>query len=205
MENNNELTAERSLEIIKRQIEQSRKDTEKNSGTALIVWGGMVFVTALIVWYMWSTTGSGVWGFLWFAMAFIGWMLMIWQDKKNKKRHTPKTIITQMMGNIWFAFGIFASAFPIMMFLVAPLLFGHFAMGYGITSIITLLLGMSTTITGLLLKNGWITAGGIVGGLLGAASAMLIQGPDEMLVMAGVSLISLVIPGIMINWRTKHV
>jgi len=55
------------------------------------------------------------------------------------------------------------------------------------------------------LKNGWITAGGIVGGLAGAASAMLIQGPDEMLVMAGVSLVSLIIPGIMINWRTKNV
>jgi len=205
MENNNELTAERSLEIIKRQIEQSRKDTEKNSGTSLIIWGAMVFVTALIVWYLWSSTGNGAWGFLWFAMALIGWMLMIWQDKKNKRSHMPKTIITQMMGNIWFAFGIFASSFPILMFVVAPLLFGKFAMGYGITSIITLLLGMSTTITGLLLKNGWITAGGIVGGLAGAASAMLIQGPDEMLVMAGVSLVSLIIPGIMINWRTKNV
>ena len=205
MENNNELTAERSLEIIKRQIEQSRKDTEKNSGTSLIVWGTMVFITALLVWYLWSTTGQGAWGFLWFAMAFIGWMLMIWQGKKEKRTHLPKTIITQMMSNVWLAFGIFASSFPILMFVVAPLLFGKFALGYGITSIIVLLLGMSTTITGLLLKNGWITAGGIVGGLAGAASAMLIQGPDEMLVMAGVSLISLVIPGIMINWRTKHV
>ena len=90
MENNNELTAERSLEIIKRQIEQSRKDTEKNSGTSLIVWGSMVFITALIVWYLWSTTGKGVWGFLWFAMAFIGWMLMIWQGKKEKRSHLPK-------------------------------------------------------------------------------------------------------------------
>ena len=205
MENNNELTAERSLEIIKRQIEQSRKDTEENMGTSLIIWGGMVFVTSLIVWYLWDLTGNGAWGFLWFAMAFIGWMLMIWQDKKNKHKHTPKTIITQMMSNIWFAFGIFASTFPILMFVVAPLLFGKFAMGYGITSIITLLLGMSTTITGLLVKNGWITAGGIIGGLAGAASAMLIQGHDEMLVMAGVSLVSLVIPGIIINWRTKHV
>lgn len=205
MENNNELTAERSLEIIKRQIEQSRKDTLKNAGIPLIIWGAMVVVTALIVWYMWSTTGSGMWGFLWFAMGFIGWMLMIWQGKKEKKTHIPKTIITQMMSNIWFAFGIFASAFPVLMFLVAPLLFGKFALGFGITSIIILLLGLCTTITGMLLKNGWITAGGIIGGLAGAASAILLQGPNEMLVMAGVSLISLVIPGIMINRRKNYV
>ena len=64
---------------------------------------------------------------------------------------------------------------------------------------------MGTTITGLVLKNGWITAGGILGGLLGASLALFLKGYDEMLVMAGVSMVSLVIPGIMIQWRTKHV
>jgi hypothetical protein len=205
MENNKELTAERSLEIIKRQIEQSRKELEKNAGIPFITWGALVFVTALIVWYLWKTTNNGNWGLLWFAMAIVGWGLMIWQDKKEKKSVVPRTIITQIMGHVWCSFGIFASGFPVLMFVVAPLLFGQYVLGYGITSIIVLLLGMGTTITGLVLKNGWITAGGIIGGLLGASLALFIKGYDEMLVMAGVSLVSLVIPGIMIQWRTKHV
>ncbi len=205
MENNNELTAERSLEIIKRQIEQSRKELEKNAGIPFITWGVLVFVTALIVWYLWKTTNNGNWGLLWFAMAIIGWGLMIWQDKKEKKSVVPRTIITQIMGHVWFSFGIFASGFPVLMFVVAPLLFSQYVLGYGITSIIVLLLGMGTTITGLVLKNGWITAGGILGGLLGASLALFLKGYDEMLVMAGVSMVSLVIPGIMIQWRTKHV
>ena len=117
----------------------------------------------------------------------------------------PRTIITKMMSHIWFSFGIFASIFPVLMFVVAPLIFGKFALGYGITSIIILLLGLCTTITGLLLKSKWIVAGGIVGGLFGAAAAILLSGSSEMLVMAAIGLISMVIPGIMINRRTSHV
>ena len=48
----NELTAEISLEIIKRQIEQSRKELEKNAGMPFITWGVLVFVTTLSVQYL---------------------------------------------------------------------------------------------------------------------------------------------------------
>ena len=205
MENNNELTVERSLEIIKRQIEQSRKELEKNAGMPFITWGIMVIVTALIVWYMWSSTGNSNWCFLWFLMAIVGWGIMVWQGEKEQSHNVPRTIITKMMSHIWFSFGIFASIFPVLMFVVAPLIFGKFALGYGITSIIILLLGLCTTITGLLLKSKWIVAGGIVGGLFGAAAAILLSGSSEMLVMAAIGLISMVIPGIMINRRTSHV
>ena len=205
MENNNELTVERSLEIIKRQIEQSRKELEKNAGMPFITWGIMVIVTALIVWYMWSSTDNSNWCFLWFLMAIVGWGIMIWKGKKEQSHNVPRTIITKMMSHIWFSFGIFASIFPVLMFVVAPLIFGKFALGNGITSIIILLLGLCTTITGLLLKSKWIVAGGIVGGLFGAAAAILLSGSSEMLVMAAIGLISMVIPGIMINRRTSHV
>ena len=73
METNNELTAERSLEIIKKQIELSRMSTEKNAGLPMIMWGSLVCITALIVWYLWNTTGNAAWNFLWFIMAAVGW------------------------------------------------------------------------------------------------------------------------------------
>ena len=57
METNNEMTVERSLEIISRHIEQSRKDITKNAGLPMILWGVMTIVTGCIVGYMWKTTG----------------------------------------------------------------------------------------------------------------------------------------------------
>ena len=39
METTNEMTAERSLEIISRTIEQSRRSMEKNAGMPMVIWG----------------------------------------------------------------------------------------------------------------------------------------------------------------------
>lgn len=203
METTNELTAERSLEIIRKQIELSRKDTEKNAGTPMIWWGAWVTVTALIVGHLWLTTGSSVWNMLWFAMAIIGWGGMFWMDRKEKKSKLPRTIISKAIGYVWYAFGIFASALPILMYVVAPLLFNTRVAGVNYTPIIILMLGLSTTITGLILHNRWITGSSIVGGLAGTALAYVFMGPYEMLVLAGVTLITLVFPGIMINLQKK--
>ena len=201
METNNELTAERSLEIIKKQIELSRMSTEKNAGLPMIMWGSLVCITALIVWYLWNTTGNAAWNFLWFIMAAVGWGCTIYMNKKEKNSKAPITLISNVMNKTWLSFGIFASILPIFIFVVAPMLFDKFLIGYSYTSLVILLLGVATTITGLILKNGWITAGGIIGGIAGFILAVLLAGPFEMLVMAGVGIITLLIPGIMVNRR----
>ena len=201
METNNELTAERSLEIISRHIEQSRKDTTKNAGMPMILWGGLVIVTGLAVGYLWKETGTPNWNFLWFAMAIIGWAITIWASKKEKQQRLPVTFMSQVMGSLWLSFGIFASALAILLYVVSPFIFNSWIVNISYTPIIILILGVCTTATGLILKQGWITAGGIVGGLAGAALAYGLHGPYEAFVMAGVALVTLLIPGIMINRR----
>ncbi len=201
MENNTEMTAERSLEIIKKQIELSRISTEKNAGLPMIIWGLLVCITSLLVGHLWNTTGNAAWNFLWFIMALIGWGWTIWINKKEKQSHVPLTLLSNVMNNIWFSFGIFASVLPIIMFVIAPLCFGSFVLDCSYTALVILLLGVATTITGLILKNGWITTGGIVGGVAGFILALLFPGPYEMLVMAGVGVITLLVPGIIINRR----
>ena len=126
METNNELTAERSLEIIKKQIELSRMSTEKNAGLPMIIWGSLVCITALIVWYLWGTTGNAVWNFLWFIMAAVGWGCTIYMNKKEKNSNIPITLISNVMNKTWLSFGIFASILPIFIYVVAPLLFDNF-------------------------------------------------------------------------------
>lgn len=201
METMNELTAERSLEIIKKQIELSRMSTEKNAGIPMIMWGSLVCITALIVWYLWGTTGNAAWNCLWFIMAFIGWGCTIWMNKKEKKSGVPNTLISTMMNKIWLSFGIFASILPIFIYVLAPLFLGKLGIGCSYTPLVILLLGIATTITGLILKNNWITTGGIIGGLAGFVLAIQYVGPNEMLVMAFVGIITLLIPGIMVNRR----
>lgn len=200
MENLNEMTAERSLEIIKKYIDQSRKDTTKNAGMPMVIWGCLCMVTALIVGHLWNTSGNAAWNNLWFAMALIGWGITIWMGRKEKAERQPKTFIDKVMSHLWLSFGIFASVLPILMYVVMPL-FGLPYFGVSYTPLVILLVGLCVTATGLILHNGWIVAGGIISGLPGAILASWLHGPAEMLVMAGVALVALIIPGILINWR----
>ena len=203
MENTNEMTVERSLEIIKKYIDQSRKDTTKNAGLPMIIWGGLCLVTGLIVWYLWNTSGNAAWNNLWFAMALIGWGITVWMSHREKVERQPQTFISMVMGHIWLSFGIFASVLPILMYVLMPLVgIPYFGVSY--TPLIILLLGLCATATGFILHHGWIVAGGIIGGLLGAVLADWLHGPTESLVMAGVALVALIIPGILINWRKDY-
>ena len=122
-------------------------------------------------------------------------------NKKEKNSNIPITLISNVMNKTWLSFGIFASILPIFIYVVAPLLFDNFLIGYSYTPLVILLLGIATTITGLILKNGWITMGGIIGGIVGFVLAVFYAGPFEMFVMAGVGVITLLIPGIMVNRR----
>ena len=203
MENTNEMTAERSLEIIKKYMEQSRKNTTKNAGLPMIIWGGLCLVTALIVWHLWNTSGNAAWNNLWLVMALIGWGITVWMGHKEKIERQPQTFISKVMGHIWLSFGIFASVLPILMYVLMPLVgIPYFGVSY--TPLIILLLGLCATATGLILHHGWIVAGGIIGGLLGAIFADWLHGPTESLVMAGVAVVTLIIPGILINWRKDY-
>ena len=69
MEEQNKLTAERSLEIIKESIEQSRRDITRGSWKSMLVWGILVAVIALVVGHLWEHTSlgsgaAGLWGIL---------------------------------------------------------------------------------------------------------------------------------------------
>ena len=89
------------------------------------------------------------------------------------------------------------------MYVLMPLVgIPYFGVSY--TPLIILLLGLCATATGFILHHGWIVAGGIIGGLLGAVLADWLHGPIESLVMAGVALVALIIPGILINWRKDY-
>jgi len=72
MEQKENLTAERSLEIITEQIERSRRTMVENLSIALISWGICVFVFALLIAYLWEHHGGPAWNVLWAVMWIVG-------------------------------------------------------------------------------------------------------------------------------------
>ncbi len=203
------LTPEESLAIISKNMEQSRKDMLKNGDTPMLLWGGLVFVFSLAIYFLWVRTYNPAWNYLWFAMTIIGYIAYAFLPKSKGPK--IESVISVTLEKVWLAFGILAVATPsitltifrIIKELIPSSIFSG-VIFFPVTLITIALLGLATSITGFILKNGWITAAGIICGTVGAAFAIALNGPEQTLLLTGISVISLIIPGIILNIQSKR-
>lgn len=189
----NELTPEKSLQIINEAIDKSRKDFEKNAGTPMIFWGVIVLLFSLAVWMLLILTGKLEWNFLWFGIPVIGWPLypMI---VKGKCKSGGKSFISRSIGQIWLAYGIFATVLAGVFAFIAPHLTGYLTVA---------LLGYAAVMTGFALKNNYITAGGFITGLGCTVALFFFEKEFSPLCVAVASILNLIVPGIMMNRRVN--
>ncbi len=203
------MTPEQSLEIIKKSIEQSRKDMVKLAGSPMLLWGGLVFIFSLLIYFLWNKSNNPSWNFLWFVMTAVG--SIAGNYLPGNKSPKVESFVSVVLGKVWLSFGIFAISASTLCILCQKLILLCFpelaspeTFNFPITLIITALLGMASTATGFILKNGWISAAGIICGIVGTAFAMVLRGPAESLLLTSISVIALIIPGFMVNAQTKR-
>lgn len=201
MEENKELTAERSLEIIGRSIEQSRREMERNAGWPLILWGSLVVVTALVVGHLWEHCGGPVWNLLWFAMTAVGFAMQRWLD--GRRGTAPRSFVGKVICWLWLTFAVFAIGMAVLSCLVGCLGIGAPLSYVPLTCIIILLMGFSSTVMGLLIKSGIITGFAVGSCLVGAIYCLMYSGAYEMVMLAIVALLVLVVPGLLIHLKSK--
>ena len=175
MEENSNMTAERSLEIIKEQIERSRKSVAEDVGKSLFISGlciiGVAFITVVCA----LLTGNMAFHLLYVLVP----ILVIGIDRyvKRNKPKVPDSIIGTMVDKTWQTFGIFVLAFFVLSILFNKLMMYDAQMADNIqvyfqnrispVRIILLLMGMAVTINGYTLKSKWMVWCGIIGGLGG--------------------------------------
>ena len=200
MENN--FSAENSLRLISETIERSRRTIAKNAGKPLILWGVLVAITSIIIWILWSKTGSPAWNFLWFAMTAVGAICMRTMTRNSEK--VPDTEVSRMLGKIWMWFGIFATGF-------FALVWGAWGIRCGVgiegpmkvdlSLIIVLLMGFSGTLSGAVLKFKPITVSSVVATALAVLFLMVM--PDEsalrILTFVILGVFALIVPGVILQ------
>ena len=174
MEENNNMTAERSLAIITEQIERSRRAVSKSTGQSLYISGLFTMAMAIVVPIVnllilpdgYATLGH----LLWFTLPFII-VFAIRAIYKNSES-APVSLVGTLVGKTWQTFGVFGLGFFVLangwnyilyhstddtMAIVA-----HHA---NLTPIIYLLMGMAVAITGHILKSKWLVWFGIIASL----------------------------------------
>lgn len=209
MEENMNMTAERSLEIIRESIEQSQHTIAKNSSWSLIWWGGCVVAFSLLIAYLWANHGGPVWNVLWAVMWGVGYAGERLISKHKKP--VPTSFVSKTISHVWSTFGIFIGLFGLIICLMG---FGFLPVKpavpeqlyyLNITSIISLCFGIATTITGFIIKNRIVQVCGLIAGLGGFfCAALWYPGVEQLFVMAVVAFIGLIIPGIIIYCQNKE-
>ena len=175
MEENNNMTAERSLQIITKQIEQSRKSVSKDVGMSLIISGLCIIGIAIITSICASLTRNMAFHLLYVLVP----VLVIGIDRylKRNKPKVPASFIGTMVDKTWQTFGIFVLTFFVLSILfnrlmlydamVADNMQVYFQNRLNPVRIILLMMGMAVTINGYTLKSKWMVWCGIIGGIGG--------------------------------------
>ncbi len=196
-----ELTAAESLKLIERTIEQSRRDVAKASAQPLLVWGGLVLSTSLIIWLLITNTpngeGGGRWYLLWILMSLIGG---VYQYKYNQLRSVPDSIVSRTIGYMWGVFGI--SVFVLWAINICAIIFGGISARQVIpmTPTIILLMGLSVAVTGLLMNRLFISIIGAVACAVCSYFSLVNQGVNELLFVAVTAVFTLIVPGLYLKF-----
>ena len=175
MEDNNILTAERSLEIITQQIERSRKSVSEEVGMSLFIAGlciiGVAFVTVICA----LLTGNMAFHLLYVLVPIL--VIGIERYVKRNKPKVPDSFIGKMVDKTWQTFGIFVLTFFVLSILFNKLMIHdalvadnmqvYFQNRINPVRIILLMMGMAVTINGYTLKSKWMVWCGIIGGIGG--------------------------------------
>ena len=171
MEENNNLTAERSLEIISEQIAQSRRAVSKDVAQSLYIAGLCTIGIAIFITTCLLLTGNPLFYLLYGLIP----VLVIGIDRyvKKDKPKAPVSLVGTMVDKTWQTFGIFAFSFCVFAILYdflmgrleSPEVYARLAIHP--FRIVLLLMGMAITITGYILKSRWLVWCGIIGGIGG--------------------------------------
>ena len=166
------------LELIKELIDKSRRDVERYTGRVMLLWGALVFVTALVVGHLWRHTGNASWNLLWIFMAVVG--IATASVMTRVRGVTPRSFVSKVTGFVWAAFG--GSCFVVWILGVVAANLGLCPLP--VTPVIILLMGFAGVVTGYIIDNRLIMGGATGGAVVCASYALIYAGPYEMIAMA---------------------
>lgn len=211
MEQNKEMTAEESLSLITETLNNSRKEITRRSAKYYILWGTLLTVFSLVIYFLWRLTDKEAWNCLWFAMPVIGF-LVAWLGLSKKQEERVSNDVSRITGGIWSTFGIFACAVAAFTLAYSYVSDGALELGRAIramvsvaslTAEIVLLFGLAESACGVALKNWAMKIAGFVTGIGGLAIYYITGANEEQLLIFTFAGLVLVATGLIVKHQFK--
>lgn len=211
MEQNKEMTAEESLSLITETLNSSRKEITRRSAKYYILWGTLLTVFSLVIYFLWRLTDKEAWNCLWFAMPVIGFLVAwLWLSKKPEERVSND--VSRITRGIWSTFGIFACAVAFFVIIFSYMHDGTDNIGGAIRSLIALgsltgeivlLFGLAESACGVALKNWVMKIAGFVTGVGGMCSYYVTGASYEQMLIFTFAGLVLVATGLIVKHQFK--
>ena len=191
MEQIKEMTASESISLIAQAMNNSRRDILRNNSKYFVLWGCLLTVFSLAIYFLWHGTGSPAWNFLWFVMPIIGFTSAALMGRYGKT--VPTSEIARILRYVWLVFGVFSICISLIASLVVPM---------NITLLIIVILGIAESVSGVILKNWPIIIAGFILGVGGAVAASVFKTEAQILLftLAGVLL---AVTGLIVRCQNK--
>ena len=182
MEENNNLTAERSLEIITKQLEQSRKAVSKTTGQSLYIaglWTMGIAIFGVILDLLVMPHGADVDVIFWLVVPISIWLVM---RKYQRCENAPTSLVGTLVLKTWTTFAIITFVITLAGMIWNVILIhsistdniaAYLAHRAAIAPIFILLMGMAVAISGYILKNKRLVRFGIIASLTIAVCNMV--------------------------------
>lgn len=202
------LTEVESLELITSMIRQTKKESAIGSGNIFLIWGYLCTFLSLAVFALSFVDRESGWGWLYLAIPAVGFVVTgIAVRKMSKKFKNPHTYQSDSISAVWGCLsGVFA-AYMVFCFLS----WGQPVVWTGLFLLGLLLPGIGTYCTGVIIKEWPLQLCGLIGAITGAKFLQelccngAVIGIEWPVVLALSMIISLVIPGHILNHKAKKI
>lgn len=195
---NKTLNSQESLELIAAMIHQSRQKLERGGGTLFLIWGYTSLLVSAAVVSLIFLTNDYVYSWFWWAIPLIGFTVQ-YIFKRNHPRQV-KTSIDRFIDYVWLSVGAAAVLMP-----TAAVLSSYFGVnqisGFYYLPIITIILSIGVSATGMILKFKPLTIGGFASMVLGGV--MFATSSYQVYLFMCTFIVSMIIPGHKLNYRAK--
>lgn len=191
-----QLNEKESLELISRMIRNTQRRMEEGSGTMFLIWGYTTMFVTLMLWALLTKTGNYLWQWTWFLLPIVGGLMTLIYVRKERKKPRITTYVDTVIGYVWTVLGVTGFLLSVVSIIyripIIPILF-----------IVVLLMGIGTTLTGLVVKFRPLTIAGVLGMLLSTLFLLRLTYLMQLPLFALVFLVMMVIPGHYLNYKAS--
>ena len=186
------LSPEQGFQIISEVISQARVRFERN-GFLMIFWGLVIAVLSLSQYFL-IKSGVEKYYYVNYFYVLAALVTVVYMALRSKKQKSELNFLSKLTGWIWLIINvnIFVAAFGF-----------HKVLGFNLVFITLLLVSLGYYVTAMILQSPVLIAGAVLMNLLVYVTLFVNSIENLMLVMAGIAVLCIFIPGLIIQLKSK--